>query len=163
MIKRTGPLRRAFLGPIDTTVIPSHERKDIALLATCQQIHDEAIEIFYSENTFVLPPVIQELEKCFRTQPASSFMQYLYLVSSLGSNPDRDRWRQIGATEASVRLIVDSCPALKVIKVYVQLWFAQEAGRKWRLLDVSANRLWHCFQAFPHEGNAAKLNSGENG
>ncbi len=55
----------------------------------------------------------------------------------------------LAAADACVRVFMSSCPAVRLIKVYVCCDFAEEAMKKWELLEVSPNLVWYTFQAFP--------------
>ncbi len=83
----------------------------------------------------------------FRAQPRFSVMQYVILIPTIivTDNGTQD----LEDEKASVRLIVDLCPALKVVKVYVYHLEAEEAGKMWRFLEVATDLEWHIFQAFP--------------
>jgi hypothetical protein len=109
-----------------------YKSKNIALLLTCQQIHDEAAETFYSNNTFELDSISQELENIFQARPIFSMMRYVILLPSIWPVVAVSGIQRLKDEKALVRLIMDLCPAIKVIEVYVHHLAAEEAGKMWR-------------------------------
>lgn len=84
-------------------------------------------------------------------------MRYVDLRTITGFGLVEGEKDALAAADACVGVLMDSCPAVRLIKVYVHDGFAKEAMKNWELLDMSPNLAWYTFQAFPMR-NAQRIN-----